>query len=99
MADEKKGDDDHPAGLDKEVRKRRARVEERRRQGERPMLVSLAAFGALGWLIVVPALLGLFLGRFIDKRAGTGILFTAAMLFVGVACGAWLAWRRMHEEP
>jgi len=99
VADEPRRDSDHPAGLDKEVEKRRLRVEERQRHGERPLLAALAAYGALGWLVVIPALLGLFLGRYIDRRAGTGLVFSAGLLFAGVTLGAFLAWRKMHEEP
>jgi ATP synthase protein I len=66
-------------------------------RGKEPTLAqSLAWVGVLGWLIMGPTLAGLALGRFIDRHEG-GIRFTAAFLFLGVAAGCWLAWRRIHE--
>jgi ATP synthase protein I len=75
-------------------REQRARWE---REGERPLALNLAMIGALGWLIVIPTLAGVFLGQWIDRRIGGGLTFTAALLFAGLALGAWLAWQRMHR--
>ena len=54
--------------------------------------------GALGWLIVIPALVGIFLGRWLDQLAATGIMWTAALLFVGVVAGCYMAWKRIHHD-
>jgi ATP synthase protein I len=53
--------------------------------------------GILGWTIVVPALIGLFLGRWLDRSLATGIQFSAALLMVGVVVGFWSAWRWMRR--
>ena len=37
----------------------------------------LGLVGSVGWMVVVPALLGAFLGRWIDRRAGTRRLLDA----------------------
>lgn len=68
------------------------------RDGERSVGRNLALIGALGWLVVLPALGGLALGRWLDGALGTGVTFAAAGLLLGVSLGFWLAWRRMHEE-
>jgi ATP synthase protein I len=83
--------------LQKLVRRHRERVEQARREGERPMGRNLALVGVLGWLIVAPMLGALLLGRWIDHRAGTGIFWTATSVFLGAALGAWMAWQRMQE--
>ncbi|WP_372057161.1 AtpZ/AtpI family protein [Tistrella mobilis] len=57
----------------------------------------LGQIGVLGWMIVTPMLLGLFLGRWLDRLAGTGITFAAALLMAGVALGFWSAWKWMHR--
>ncbi|AFK53490.1 MAG: F0F1 ATP synthase subunit [Tistrella sp.] len=57
----------------------------------------LGQIGVLGWMIVTPMLLGLFLGRWFDRLAGTGITFAAALLMAGVALGFWSAWKWMHR--
>lgn len=80
------------------VRRRRERRERWLREGERPMGRNLALIGALGWLVVVPALAGLFAGRWLDDRAGGGIFWTGALLVAGVALGGWLAWIRIEQE-
>jgi ATP synthase protein I len=91
-------DPDHAENLDLSVRQRRERIEQWRREGERPIARNLAMIGALGWLIVVPTLIGMFTGRWLDAQYGTGIFWTASFLFVGLVIGCWLAWRRVHRE-
>jgi ATP synthase protein I len=54
--------------------------------------------GAYGWLVVVPAVGGAFLGRWLDGLRGSGVLFTAALVLLGAGTGMWLIWRRMHED-
>lgn len=58
----------------------------------------LGQIGVLGWAIVVPLLLGLFIGRWLDRQLGTGVMFAAALLFLGAAFGLWSAWRWMHRQ-
>jgi ATP synthase protein I len=67
------------------------------REGERPVALNLAMIGALGWLIVVPTFAGIFAGQWLDRREGTGITFTAALLVAGLVLGAVLAWQKMHR--
>lgn len=64
---------------------------------ERSLAENMAMVGALGWLIVIPTLLGTWLGRWLDRRYDTGLTWTGALLTAGLVLGCWLAWRRMHE--
>lgn len=84
--------------LDASVKVRRERRERWLREGERPIGANLAMIGTLGWLIVVPTLIGMFLGRWLDRRLGMDIFWTTSLLFLGVCVGCYLAWRRMHRE-
>lgn len=84
--------------LRRRVRAHRDRKEFWEREGERSLAQNLAMIGALGWLIVLPTLAGVFLGRWLDEIAGTGIMWTAALLFVGVVAGCGMAWRRIHHD-
>ncbi len=79
------------------VRRERARRERWAREGERTLGQNLAWIGVLGWLVVTPILIGIFLGRWIDARWGTGVFWTVSLLFTGVVIGCFLAWRRVHE--
>jgi ATP synthase protein I len=78
------------------------RAVEREAQGRADPEPSLGArlgqIGVLGWTIIVPTLLCLFVGRWLDRSFGTGIFFSAPLLMVGAAIGLWWAWRWMHRH-
>ncbi|HVC60707.1 MAG TPA: AtpZ/AtpI family protein [Acetobacteraceae bacterium] len=79
------------------IRRRHARHEKAQREGPPSFGRYLAQVGVLGWTIVVPTLLGVFAGRWVDRRLGTGIFWTGPMLMAGLAIGCWGAWRWMHR--
>lgn len=89
---------DHPEGLDEAVRTRRDRRERWRREGERSLGQNLAMIGVLGWTIVTPTLIGIFVGRWLDREFGSGVFWTLGLLVLGLAIGCTLAWKRMHHE-
>jgi ATP synthase protein I len=80
------------------VRKERARQREWREEGESSVIRFVGQIGVLGWVIVTPTLIGLFIGRWLDHKLGTGIFWSAPLLFVGVAIGFWSAWKWMHKQ-
>lgn len=90
--------DPNPDGLTKAVRERRARRNLWQSEGEPSTLRFVGQIGVLGWIIVAPTLVGLFVGRWIDQRFGTGIFWSAPLLIFGVAIGCWSAWRWMHQQ-
>jgi ATP synthase protein I len=83
--------------LERAVERRRARADKWQREGERPLGRNLALAGTLGWLVVVPTLLGAFAGRALDRALGTGVTFASALMCAGLAVGCWLAWKRMRS--
>jgi ATP synthase protein I len=68
------------------------------RDGEPSVARRLTQIGVLGWIVVVPLLVGLFLGRWADQSFGTGIFWTAPGLLLGLGLGCWSAWRWMHTQ-
>jgi ATP synthase protein I len=74
----------------------------RRRQAKAERGPSLARnlgqIGALGWQIVVPALVGLVIGRWLDHRQASGIFWTAPLLFLGIGLGCWSAWKWLGRQ-
>ena len=84
--------------LEEAVRQRQERRERWQREGERSLGQNLAMIGALGWTIVVPTLLGIFAGRWLDETFQSGIFWTLGLLVAGLAVGCTFAWRRMHSE-
>ena len=89
---------DDPDGLVHSVRTRRDRHKRWLREGEPSLGRHLAQVGVLGWTIVVPALLGIFIGQWLDRRFGTGIFWTGPLLMVGLALGCWSAWKWMQGK-
>jgi ATP synthase protein I len=58
----------------------------------------LGQIGILGWSVIVPTLLGLVLGRWLDHYFGTRVFFSAPLLMLGAAFGLWSAWKWMHRQ-
>jgi ATP synthase protein I len=80
------------------VRLREARKKRWDREGEPPIWHHLSMAGSLGWLTVTPILLGILLGRWLDRLFDTGIQFTGSLIFLGTVIGAALAWRRIFPK-
>jgi ATP synthase protein I len=87
-----------PNHLDRSVRRARERRERAKREGERTIAQNLAWMGTLGWLVVVPTLAGMFLGRWLDERFGTGVMFSLALCIGGLTAGCALAWRKVKRR-
>lgn len=77
------------------------RAAERRRAGleipEPSLGVRLGQIGILGWTIVVPTLIGVLLGHWLDRHFGTKVFFSAPLIMLGAAFGMWSAWKWMHR--
>jgi ATP synthase protein I len=84
--------------LEASVKLRRERRERWKREGERSVGQNLAMIGALGWTITLPTLIGIFVGRRLDRSFGSGIFWTLGLLAAGLAIGCFFAWKRMHSE-
>lgn len=80
------------------VRKRQQSQVRWRREGELSVARFVGQIGILGWIIVAPTLLGLFIGRWLDRMFDTGIFWSAALLVLGVTLGFWSGWRWMHRQ-
>lgn len=89
-------DDDDP--LLRNVRLRSQRRDRAEREGEPSTMRRLAEIGVLGWMIVVPVLVGLLVGRWLDELTHLHLLFTAVLLIAGFALGFWSAWRWMNRQ-
>jgi ATP synthase protein I len=63
------------------------------RNGEDTVARRLAQIGVLGWITVIPMLIGILAGRWLDGRYHTGIFWTAPLLLLGATLGCWSAWR------
>jgi ATP synthase protein I len=77
------------------VRLRRERHRRWQREGDPSVARRLAQIGVLGWIIVVPMLVGVFVGRWLDGMFNSGLFWTAPLLMLGLALGCWSAWKWM----
>jgi len=87
-----------PDGMAEAARKEEDRRTRWRREGEPSVMRFVGQIGVLGWIIVVPTLVGLFVGRWLDRTFGTGIFWSAALLVLGVTLGFWSGWRWMQRQ-
>ena len=87
----------------KELRKLRAR-----RDKQKSVWFGLGMFGLIGWSVIIPALLGVALGLWIDQHYPSRYSWTLMLLVMGLLLGCLSAWgwvakeqreiRRMHGE-
>jgi ATP synthase protein I len=98
MAEAERRPDEPNEPLDEAVRLRRARRSLWQREGERSIGRNLAMIGALGWTVVLPTLIGIFAGRWLDRHFESGIFWTLGLLVAGLAAGCAMAWNRMNRE-
>lgn len=93
--EERPSSEDTLAAAAQEAARRAARA----REVPEPSLGSrLGQIGILGWAIVLPTLLGLALGRWLDRIFATRVFFSAPLLMAGAALGFWSAWKWMHRQ-
>jgi ATP synthase protein I len=78
---------------EKETRKLRAR-----RRKERSIWFGLGTFGVVGWSVVVPTLLGLFAGIWLDRNLPAPFSWTLMLFLGGLMLGCYNAWRWLYFE-
>ena len=79
------------------ARQRNARHNFWLQEGEPNVARRLGQIGVLGWIVVMPMLIGVFAGRWLDARFHSGLFWTAPLLMVGAALGCWSAWKWMSS--
>ena len=87
-----------PHPLDEAVRLHRERRARAQGESGRSIGQDLALVGVIGWTLVIPALLGVYAGRALDRRFGSGVFWTLGLLVAGVATGCALAWQRLNKS-
>ena len=79
------------------VRRDRSRLA-RREQGNRSFWRSLSVLGMVGWPIVLGAIGGVWLGRYLDTRFDSGIRFSLMLMMAGVLLGSFVAWKTVTQK-
>jgi ATP synthase protein I len=78
---------------EKETRKLRAR-----RRKERSIWFGFGTFGVVGWSVMVPTLLGLFAGIWLDGKVPAPFSWTLMLFLGGLMLGCYNAWRWLYFE-
>jgi len=81
---------------------RKVSAQERRklrtRRGGARIWSGLGMLGLVGWSVGTPTLLGVFLGRWLDKRHPGQRPWTLTLLFAGLCIGCATAWHWITKE-
>lgn len=83
--------------LKKLIRRKEARKMIARKQSK-SVWFGLGMFGLVGWSVVIPTLLGLALGIWVDNRFEHEISWTLTLFFAGLVLGCLNAWKWMNRE-
>lgn len=81
-----------------QVRKIEERKQRARRKKERSLWFGLGVIGVIGWSVVIPTLLGLLLGIWLDRNFSSQIPWTLVLLLGGLIIGCINAWYWVMEE-
>ena len=97
--DPEKREREREARFGKTVDKKAERKIRARREGDRSIWSWLGMMGLVGWSVALPALAGVALGIWLDKRFGNGtVSWTLTFMILGVALGCLQAWHWVRKE-
>jgi ATP synthase protein I len=85
-------------GLDARVAARVALKLKAQREGTQSAWSSFGMFGVIGWSVVVPTVLGAWLGLWWDKHHPGSRSWTLALLVAGLAIGCTNAWYWVAQQ-
>ena len=68
------------------------------RKESKSVWFGLGMFGLIGWSVVIPTLLGLAFGIWLDNRFDHEISWTLTLFFAGLVLGCLNAWQWMNRE-
>jgi ATP synthase protein I len=58
----------------------------------------LRVFGLVGWSVVVPTIVGILLGQWLDTHYLQSFSWTLSLLIVGLLAGCLMAWKWLIKE-
>lgn len=82
----------------REVERKEERSRQAREAGDRTIQHGFRAFGVVGWSIVVPTLIGIAVGAWLDARSGGGIRYTLSLMAAGLLIGIVNVWNWMQNQ-
>ena len=75
-----------------EIDTRERRKLRARKKASGDVWFGLGMFGAVGWSVAIPTVIGIFLGVWIDMKWASSYSWTLMLLFIGLIIGCMNAW-------
>jgi ATP synthase protein I len=75
--------------------KRKIKAQQRKNKG---VWYALGMLGLVGWSVVIPPLVGVALGSWIDSRWQSDVSWTLMLFLIGLGLGLWNAWQWLKQE-
>ena len=85
-------------GLSKMIESKEKRKLKEKHKSKQGVLFGIGMFGLVGWSVVVPTLLGAFLGVWLDKRFPGIHSWTLTLLIIGLIVGCLTAYHWLSRE-
>lgn len=60
--------------------------------------ISFLRFGIIGFIVIIPAMIGALLGMFLDVAVTAPFSWTVLLIVLGVACGFFISWSWIKKE-
>jgi ATP synthase protein I len=97
---------DEETEFSRQVAAQAARKLKAQREANKSIWFGLGMSGLIGWSVMVPALIGIALGIWIDKHHSTAVSWTLTLFLLGLVLGCFNAWywvdsqhKKMQEGP
>ncbi len=82
----------------KEIEKRQKRKIKARERKNRTIWMGLGLFGVIGWSVMIPTIIGIIVGLWMDQKWPGQISWTLMLLFAGIILGCLNAWYWVQKE-
>ncbi len=82
----------------KEIEKRQKRKIKARERKNRTIWMGLGLFGVIGWSVMIPTIIGIIVGLWMDQKWPGQISWTLMLLFTGIILGCLNAWYWVQKE-
>ena len=80
------------------IQRQSDRIEKARHEKDKSFWLYAGLIGAVGWSVVVPMVLGILLGLWLDRKFAGGFKWTFGLLIFGLMIGCVNAWRMITKE-
>lgn len=80
------------------ISEKESRMLKAKTENKRSVWMGLGMLGIIGWSVVVPTLLGVALGIWLDKTYKVSFSWTISFLIIGLVTGCSIAWHWISKE-